>query len=530
MTRLFSPGNGARTKRRFLSPLLAGLSLIAFAGSCASADPPKIEPFSPAFAERVMGVGFNQVNNRYIDAVSLRRFALDGLKGIGRIEPALDVRESGGAIEILVKGESVRRFTLAEETTPQGWADFVAAAIEAARGKSKPLAAADAEAVFQAVFDAGLANLDPFSRYAGVVEADDARASRDGFGGIGVTLRMETADAVIVSVVGTGPAAAAGVQAEDRITHVDGQPISGWQQRDLIRAIRGPVGASVALTLTRAVQQAPVLASVKREHITLQTVTAEQRGNVLIAKVSSFNQDTAAALGRAISAAKSEHGHLKGVVLDLRGNPGGLLDQAVQVSDIFLERGQISETRGRHTQSRQRFEAGARDLTDGAPLVVLVNGGSASASEVVAAALQDQGRAVLVGTNSYGKGTVQTVVRLPNNGEMTLTWSRLLAPSGYILHGLGVLPNVCTHGAGQVAEVPQILSEIRGGQAGAAAVLPSWRAMTLPEGTQVAQLRLACKSDNRAPEIDLAVAEALFADPQLYHNALAISAPTLAGR
>jgi carboxyl-terminal processing protease len=148
----------------------------------------------------------------------------------------------------------------------------------------------------------------------------------------------------------------------------------------------------------------------------------------------------------------------------------------------------------------------------------------------VAAALQDQGRAVLVGTNSYGKGTVQTVLRLPNNGEMTLTWSRLLAPSGYILHGLGVMPSVCTHGAGQVADAAQLIAELRTGNTGAAAALPAWRTNTVPNGTLVADLRLRCKSDNRSPDVDMAVADALFADPQMYISALAQSAPSLAGR
>ncbi|MSO71435.1 MAG: S41 family peptidase [Alphaproteobacteria bacterium] len=532
MDGLFAAGRLPRLAPRRALPLLGMVSAFIFAAGCASADPPKTEAFNQAQAQRVLSEGYRYVSSRYIDDVPLRKVALESLRGVAKMEPALELKDSGGVIELLLKGQPVGRFANPEQDSPQAWAELVTHAIEATRAKSEPFAARSTEDVLQAVFDSTLSSLDPFSRYTGAREAEDNRASRDGFGGIGVTLRMETEDAVVQSVVAGGPAARAGVLADDRVTHVDGKPITGWAQIDVIRAIRGQVGDAVELKIARAGSLAPVTAKLQRERIVLPTVVAERRNDALILHVSSFNQETSQALAREINAARADTASrpFKGVVLDLRNNPGGLLDQAIQAADIFLEKGEIVATRGRHPSSSQHFAAGAQDLTNGLPLVVLVNGGSASASEVLAAALQDLGRAVVVGTNSYGKGTVQTVLRLPNNGEMTLTWSRLLAPSGYILHGLGVMPSVCTHGSGQVADTAAVIAELKSGNAGAAAILPAWRMNTAPNGAQVAELRQRCKSDNRSPEVDLAIADALFADAPLYTSALAQSAPSLAGR
>src|SRR4029453_18190026 len=176
-----------------------------------------------------------------------------------------------------------------------------------------------------------------------------------------------------------------------------------------------------------------------------ETVTFERKGSVAYLRVYGFNQDTADSLRKEMLHAQQDIGTgLKGYIMDLRGNPGGLLDQSVAVSDLFIGHGRIVSTHGRHPDSHQYFEATAGDIADGLPLVVLVNGDSASAAEIVAAALQDSGPAVVVGSNSYGKGTVQTVLRMPNDGELTLTWARFHAPSGYTLNHLGVLPSICT--------------------------------------------------------------------------------------
>jgi carboxyl-terminal processing protease len=184
---------------------------------------------------------------------------------------------------------------------------------------------------------------------------------------------------------------------------------------------------------------------ITRAHVVPETVIYRKEGRIAYFRIYSFNTETTESLKRAISNARNEIGSaMEGVILDLRENPGGLLNQSVSLANIFLSEGRIVSTHGRHPESHQFFDASGNDMLQGLPVVVLIDGNSASAAEIVAAALQDNGRAVLVGSNTFGKGTVQTVLPLPNKGEITLTWARFHAPSGYTLHGLGVLPNVCT--------------------------------------------------------------------------------------
>ena len=218
-------------------------------------------------------------------------------------------------------------------------------------------------------------------------------------------------------------------------------------------------------------------------------MTDRTEGGVVILKVRSFNQDTARSLGAKLEEHHARLGKgLRGLILDLRGNPGGLLKQSVKVADLFLAQGRIVSTRGRHPNSVQYYDAGGRDLMQGLPIVVLVDGKSASAAEIVAAALQDRGRGVVIGTTSFGKGTVQTVIRLPNDGEITLTWSRIMAPSGYRLHGLGVRPTICTSGAD--AADPGLIAQAVAAKAKAARTLAAWRTPGLKDEQRRRGLRV----------------------------------------
>ena len=510
---------------------LSATVLALVAGACAIVEPPPQIDYTPAYAEDVVATGYEYIYDRYIETVTIRDVAMDAMRGLQDIDPALVVVEGSDKVQIYVGLTQVAELPLPEGDDNDDWGALTVAAIDAARAHSPLVAESDSERIFQAVFDAALGGLDTFSRYAGRDRAEDARAMRDGFGGIGITIRMIADQAEVISVVDGGPAARAGVETGDRITHVDGANITGWDQRRLVRAIRGPVGEKVALTVSRTRTANVFIATVKRARIVPPTVTARRKNGILHIKVASFNQETALSVRNAVRDGTKKMGdHLHGIVLDLRGNPGGLLDQAVNVADVFLEDGDIVETRGRHPHSIQHFSATGKDLADGAPMVVLVNGASASASEVVAAALQDQGRAVLVGTNSFGKGTVQTVLRLPNDGEMTLTWSRLHAPSGYRLHGLGVLPTLCTHGGGRQMPQPALLGRLRTGATSTVATLPEWRATDTDNAVILNRLRTVCQRDRATPELDLEVAEALLADPALYQSALRMAVTAVAER
>ncbi|MGE0256074.1 MAG: S41 family peptidase [Alphaproteobacteria bacterium] len=516
-------GRGGPERRpggRVTLGLLCAALLLA---SCATslAPPPGPQPWSPAYATDVIDTGYRYIADRYIEPVSLRRFSLTGLEGLKTIDPGIAISDSGRFVDLSIDGVRFAHLSTPDDNDAAGWAGLTVAAIDAARTRSTKLGTAESEALFGAVFEAALGRLDTFSRYAGAERARNARAQRIGFGGIGVSIRMDETEARVMEVIADTPAAEAGVLADDRVVAVDGKPVAGWTQQTLVDALRGEVGAPVLLTLRRAGVPDLQVRLVRRK-IVPETVRIERRGPLPVVQVTSFNQRTAETLAEQVKTLRREQGSaLRGLVLDLRGNPGGLLDQAVELVDVFIDDGEIVATRGRHPRSQQRFTATSGDALGGLPLVVLVNGGSASASEVVAAALQDRGRGVVVGTNSYGKGTVQTVFRLPNDGELTVTWSRLHAPSGYRLDGLGVLPTVCTHGGGQLALSGDLMAALRGGNVGAPTeVVRQWHATTGVLPADLDRLRGTCPADGAAPQTDLEVAQALVGDPALYARAL----------
>ena len=315
------------------------------------------------------------------------------------------------------------------------------------------------------------------------------------------------------------PAERSGLQADDVITKIENVAVSGMDQREVIRRLRGPINSTVGLTVRRAGRNLAV--SVTRAHIVPQTVRFEQHDGIGYFKITSFNQSTTQTLREKLRDARRDMGEsLRGYVLDLRDNPGGLLDQAVTVSDLFMDGGLIVSTQGRHPDSEQYFDSRSADVSGGLPMVVLINGNSASASEIVAAALQDSGRAVLVGTNSYGKGTVQTVLRLPNDGELTLTWARFHAPSGYALQARGVMPDVCTSSAARHSS-PDLLPG-----AHLISKRESRREIDIDDEAGLKSLRELCPTHDGESAVDIEIAEQILSDPSLY--ARAISGPDIA--
>ncbi|MBT4905617.1 MAG: peptidase S41, partial [Rhodospirillaceae bacterium] len=308
---------------------------------------------------------------------------------------------------------------------------------------------------------------------------------------------------------------------QDRITHIEGETIAPWTQRRLVEALRGPINSAVSFTVARAGAPAPVVIALTRQHVVPETVEARRENGIAIVRLIGFNVDSAKDLRRIVQRQmRSPEGPPTGFVLDLRSNPGGRLDVSIDVADIFMDAGDITVTRGRHPGSQQAFAASRGDETAQRPIVILINGNSASAAEIVTAALQDHGRAVVIGTNSFGKGTVQSVLRLPNNGEITLTWSRFLAPSGYRLHELGVLPTVCTHGGGDLKSADALVPAVRDGQNVLAGQFGNWRATGNTDTADRAGLRQICPSDGGSPDVDVALASAIITDQGLYSSLL----------
>ena len=289
-----------------------------------------------------------------------------------------------------------------------------------------------------------LTGLDPHSSYMNAKSFRDMQVQTRGeFGGLGLEVTSENGIIRVVSPIDDTPAARAGVKAGDLITMLDGQTVQGLTLNEAVDKMRGPAGSQIHLTIKRDGVNTPIELAMQREVIHIQVVRSHLEGDIGYVRLTSFNEQTDPGLRKAVQDLKQKAGGtLRGVVLDLRNNPGGLLDQAVSVSDDFLEQGEIVSTRSRHPEESQRWNAKAGDITGDLPLVVLINGGSASASEIVAGALQDHGRAVVVGTRSFGKGSVQTVMPLQGNGAMRLTTARYYTPSGRSIQGLGITPDV----------------------------------------------------------------------------------------
>ena len=292
-----------------------------------------------------------------------------------------------------------------------------------------------------------LAGLDPHSSYMDPKSFRDMQVQTRGeFGGLGIEVTMEDGLIKVVAPIDETPAARAGVMANDLITKLDEEQVQGLTLNQAVEKMRGPVSTKIKLTIMRKGQDKPVEVTLTRETIRVRAVRSNIKGDDIgYIRVSQFNEQTTENLKRAISdlTAKVSKDKLKGYVVDMRNNPGGLLDQAISVSDAFLQKGEVVSTRGRNAEETQRFNARPGDLTDGKPIIVLINGGSASASEIVAGALQDHRRATVIGTRSFGKGSVQTIIPLGSgNGALRLTTARYFTPSGRSIQAKGINPDI----------------------------------------------------------------------------------------
>lgn len=290
-----------------------------------------------------------------------------------------------------------------------------------------------------------LSSLDPHSSYMNPEAAKDMRVQTKGeFGGLGIEVTMENELVKVITPIDDTPAARAGVLAGDLISQIDGEDVRGLTLSDAVDRMRGGVNTPIELTVLRQGAVEPIKIKIIRDIIKVKAVKHRVEGDIGYLKISSFTEKTFDDLRGAISTIRKEipEDRLKGYVLDLRLNPGGLLDQAVSVSDAFLDRGEIVSTRGRDPKDVTRFDARPGDLTDGKPVIVLVNGGSASASEIVAGALQDHRRATVLGTRSFGKGSVQTIIPLSESGALRLTTALYFTPAGKSIQGKGITPDI----------------------------------------------------------------------------------------
>jgi carboxyl-terminal processing protease len=304
----------------------------------------------------------------------------------------------------------------------------------------------DEAALIEAAIDGMLTSLDPHSSYLSPEDAADMRETTRGeFGGLGIEVTQEEGFVKVVSPIDGTPAAEAGIEAGDFITGVDGENLFGLTLDEAVELMRGPVGSEIIITVAREGVDQPFDVSIVRDTIKLTAVRSRVEGETVVLRVVTFSDQTYPSLEEQLAEQVAEAGgieNVNGFVIDLRNNPGGLLNQAIAVSDAFLDAGEITSTRGRNPNDGQRWNAREGDLAEGLPIVVLINGGSASASEIVAGALQDHRRGIVIGTNSFGKGSVQTVMPLRGDSAMRLTTARYYTPSGRSIQALGISPDI----------------------------------------------------------------------------------------
>ncbi len=302
------------------------------------------------------------------------------------------------------------------------------------------------EDLVTAAINGMLTSLDPHSSYLSAKDFEDMQVQTRGeFGGLGIEVTQEEGFIKVIAPMDDTPADKAGILAGDYITHVDGEAVSGLLLDEAVEKMRGPIGSEIIITVVRQGTPEPFDVSIIRDTIKLTAVKGRVVGKTVVLRITTFNDQTTSGLNTELKKGIEELGgaeNLDGVVIDLRNNPGGLLNEAITVSDAFLDKGEIVSTRGRAQGSGERYNAEPGDLIGGKPIVLLINGGSASASEIVAGALQDHRRAIVVGTKSFGKGSVQTLIPLRGDGAMRLTTARYYTPSGRSIQALGISPDI----------------------------------------------------------------------------------------
>ena len=490
---------GARAGEQ-VPPAVGAVSSISSESSSQPGSPESASPAMPEspLTEAVFSTVYRAIAERYLDPVAVQTLALEGLLGLTALDPALSIRMEGTSVEIASDRATVMRVSVPASGDVSGWASLSARVVGAARRASKAVAAAGEEQIHETVIDRALTTLDRFSRYFSPDQADDHRSRRRGSGDIGIEFLLVGGRLTITNLLAASSAGTAGLRIGDHLSKIDGMEVAGLTRQQILARLRGKEGTMLTVEVKRG-GEASFPLRIERTLSIPATVRVRRLDDILYLAIKSFNRDTPASLAVALQDHRGDGD--RGIVLDLRGNPGGLLQQSINVADLFLNAGAILSTRGRHPDSLQSYQADAGDVAGGIPLVVLVDGESASGSEVVAAALAEQGRAVLVGTASYGKGTVQTVVPLPNDGELILTWSRMISPSGQMLNGRGVVPMVCTSGLAD--SDPIVLNRLIAERTA--------RAIAHTNAT-----REACPAERHERDVDIEVARKLLSEPGLF--------------
>ncbi|HET6308488.1 MAG TPA: S41 family peptidase [Rhodopila sp.] len=493
------------------------LLLLLFVIARAQADTLTSGGFDPERLAAVYTDALSFIAPRILDPIPVPQLTLWGLESLAALDPDMRVEAKDKRLRLLRQQHPVFDILAPKDETPSSWAKAAVALTAACFQASAPVRHVGTQAIIQAFFDEMFRRLDPYSRYVPPVEASVDRARRAGRAGLGLQVERLGRLIDVRSVVRDSPAAIAGIRAGDIVSAVDGQQTQDQDPETIGALLSGPEGSVVTVSWQGRdghIQTAQLV----RAMVPPETVFAQRSADVLVLRVTGFSASTASHLASSVQDALSETHAVDGIVLDLRDNRGGLLRQAVTAADTFLPAGLVATTVGRDPDSMNVWHSTEGELAENVPLIVLVDGRTASAAEILAAALADRGRAVVVGSATFGKGMVQTIDPMPDGGELFVTWSQTLAPLGWPVQGLGVLPQVCTS-LGQGALNRQIAALSTGFQPMAPAIRRS-RAARLPVPvSDVLEIRAPCPAAEGRPA-DLEAARALIANPAAYAAAL----------
>ncbi|PKR54470.1 S41 family peptidase [Thalassospira marina] len=519
--RRFTP-KGAGFVKSVIAPM--GLALF-FLSSCAPRSPVTLTDSDDDATEAVISQAIGLLGNRYIDPLLPEQLTINAIEGLEAIDPEISVSLTPEDILARYGKNTVVTLPLPDddETADENghihadiWAALVMDSLRTYRVYSPALRQASALEIQSRVIAGAIEGLDPYSRYENPNRAEISRDRREGYIGIGVDLIAGTGYPVVKKITENAPALKYGIHPGDQIISVDGTDLYNRSQLEVIDRLKGAPDSIAVLEINPTGSSLVRRLEVPRERIIARTVFPEIRNNVLIVEVRSFNNDTAAEIDQAIADAKIwSAGPLAGVILDLRGNRGGLLNQGVSVADAFLTSGPIGTTITRVPAAKHIFTSDDRDFTNGLPLVVLINGRTASSAELVAASLQDRGRAVLVGSTSFGKGSVQAINDLKNQGTITFTWSRLVAPSGYTFDRIGLHPAICTSEIGDHSP-QQLISHAMDDKNALAKTMQAWRTVDFKNESSRAALRRACPPSYGTDKYDVDVALEVIKNPAAY--------------
>lgn len=458
--------------------------------------------------DAVIAAAFERIDQVALHAPDFGKLGLVGAQGLSMIDPNLDVENKRRTLVVVFNGKPVETLPAPAANDALGWAAAVTRIAALSAQVSPAFAAVQPEEVQRAALAAAVSTLDAYSSYRGPARAFEEREQREGYGDIGVDWAQTEAGFTARTVHADSPASRAGLLAGDRLVRIDQAAVTVSSLYGLNRRLHGPPDSKVEIGVRRGDIEKTFV--VVRKKFVAPTVTAFRDGALTYLRISSFNSGTAEQVEAQVRrlARTADDGEARGLILDLRGNAGGLLDQAVAVADLFLQAGQgILWTAGRHPGSFQTYQASGGDLLGGKPIAVLVDGRTASSSEVLAAALRDNGRAILIGTTTLGKGSVQTVTRMPNNGELLLTWSLMYGPKGLPIHRLGLIPGQCTAKTADAA--PSETALLQAAAQGDAAAITALRGRCAADETQAAPR-------GGPADADLALARRSLGDPAAF--------------